>query len=327
MNVREGGVLLMNGDDAGGRAVLQRLRGEDTPFPLGGRRIMTYGLQRGSEWQAADLAPNDRGGVDYKVLRRGQEVCEVSLQLPGGHNVVNSLAALVSASMLTVLRRRGREVADTGIELPFPNTVTDADRNWDEVAGALNECARVLEGFEGVRRRFEIVGEGNGFTVVDDYAHHPTEITAALQAARQRFPGKPVWVVFEPHTYSRLQSFFDDLVLALGEADRVIVTDVYGARESIAGIQSMGGLEGLLADQVRMRCPASTSPRTATSSSASPSNSARSPRRSPSSPWAPAASPPWGPSSCASSEPAPGGAARRGAAGAGGSPPPPPAPP
>merc|ERR1719443_1586948 len=157
MNVREGGVLLMNGDDAGGRAVLQRLRGEHTPFPLGGRRIMTYGLQRGSEWQAVDLAPNGRG----------------------------------------------REVADTGIELPFPNTVTDADRNWDEVAGALNECARVLEGFEGVRRRFEIVGEGNGFTVVDDYAHHPTEITAALQAARQRFPGKPVWVVFEPHTYSR----------------------------------------------------------------------------------------------------------------------------
>jgi len=254
-NVREGGVLLMNGDDAGGRAVLQRLRGEDTPFPLGGRRIMTYGLQRGSEWRAADLAPNDRGGVDYKVLRRGQEVCEVSLQLPGEHNVVNSLAALVSASMLTVQRRRGREVADTAIELPFPNTVTDADRNWDEVAGALHECARVLEGFEGLRRRFEVIGEGNGFTVVDDYAHHPTEISAALQAARQRFPGKPVWVVFEPHTYSRLESFFDALVVALGEADRVIVTDVYGARESLVGLQSMGGLEGLLAEQVRRAVP------------------------------------------------------------------------
>ena len=119
----------------------------------------------------------------------------------------------------------------------------------------LGECTQSLGDFEGLRRRFEVVGEGSGFTVVDDYAHHPTEVAATLRAARQRFPGKPVWVVFEPHTYSRLNNFFDSLASALGEADRVIVTDVFGARESLAGFQSMGGLESLLAERVRDAAP------------------------------------------------------------------------
>lgn len=85
--------------------------------------------------------------------------------------------------------------------------------------------------FQGVRRRFEFVGKARGCEVYDDYAHHPTEVRATLQAARQRFDQRPLWVVFEPHMYSRLAKLLPDFAPAFSAADRVIVTEIYAARE------------------------------------------------------------------------------------------------
>ncbi|HUS84827.1 MAG TPA: cyanophycin synthetase, partial [Anaerolineales bacterium] len=115
------------------------------------------------------------------------------------HNVKNALAALVVVDQLGVDFKRANE--------------------------ALTE-------FHGVERRFELLGEAKGVTVIDDYAHHPTEIRATLQAARERFPGQEVWAVFQPHTYSRIRSLLDEFAQAFADADRVLILDVFAAREA-----------------------------------------------------------------------------------------------
>jgi UDP-N-acetylmuramate--alanine ligase len=89
-----------------------------------------------------------------------------------------------------------------------------------------------LAEFHGVGRRFEIIGELNRVTVIDDYAHHPSEIRATLAAAKRRYPEATIWAVFQPHTYSRTKAFLDKLAESFGEADRVIVTDIFAAREA-----------------------------------------------------------------------------------------------
>jgi UDP-N-acetylmuramate--alanine ligase len=123
----------------------------------------------------------------------------VQLQVPGEHNVLNALAALAVADLLA---------------LPL-----------DEAAAALGE-------YRGTGRRFELRGEVEGVTIIDDYAHHPTEIRATLAAARARFPGREVWAVWQPHTYSRTQTLFGDFLVAFGDADHLLVTEVYAAREA-----------------------------------------------------------------------------------------------
>lgn len=122
----------------------------------------------------------------------------LSLQVPGKHNVLNSLVALAIAHRLN---------------LPL-----------DKAAQALGE-------FSGAGRRFDIVGEVNQITLIDDYAHHPTEIRAVLAAARSRYPARRIWAVWQPHTYSRTQSLFNEFVASFSDANRVIVTEIYAARE------------------------------------------------------------------------------------------------
>jgi UDP-N-acetylmuramate--alanine ligase len=167
----------------------------------------TYGLQPGNDWQAVEVQPNQRGGYDFKVVRHvGQDVilpyATVSLAVPGLHNVCNALAALIVANQ-------------RGIDLV--------------------QAAEILSRFEGVGRRFELKGEVNGITVIDDYAHHPTEIKATLAAARTRFAGRPIWVAFQPHTFSRTQALLDDFAGAFSEADHVIIVDIFASREVDAG--------------------------------------------------------------------------------------------
>jgi UDP-N-acetylmuramate--alanine ligase len=125
------------------------------------------------------------------------------LALPGLHNVCNALAVLIIAE------HRGLELA---------------------------QAADILRRFKGVGRRFELKGEINGVTVIDDYAHHPTEIKATLAAARTRFAGRPIWAVFQPHTFSRTLSLLDEFVDAFGDADHVIIVDIFPAREIDAGL-------------------------------------------------------------------------------------------
>jgi UDP-N-acetylmuramate--alanine ligase len=118
--------------------------------------------------------------------------------LPGEHNVLNSLAALAVVDFLGVSFRTASEA---------------------------------LETYHGVQRRFQILGQERGVIVVDDYAHHPTEIVSTLAAARSHYPQAEIWAVFQPHTYSRTKTLLDDLVDAFEDADHVIVLDVYAARE------------------------------------------------------------------------------------------------
>jgi UDP-N-acetylmuramate--alanine ligase len=185
------GQLVVCVDDPGAKS-LGELAGAQ------GKSVMRYGLVEEADWQAMNAQPNGAGGCDYVALRGGELKGLVRLRIPGAHNVLNSLAVLAVSDLLG---------------LPF-DVVTQA-----------------LRLFRGMRRRFEIKGVANGVTVVDDYAHHPTEIRATLAAARQNYPGRRIWAVWQPHTYSRVKTLLDDFVTAFTDADHVVVTPIYAARE------------------------------------------------------------------------------------------------
>jgi UDP-N-acetylmuramate--alanine ligase len=193
-----GGCIIGCGDVSG---VVRLLR--ERQVQSDALEVWTYGLSAESDWQAVDLAVNGVGGYDFTV-RRGQDGMALGrfrLPLPGVHNVKNALAAVAVAHRL------------------------DLD---------LASVAEALAVFRPTGRRFEVKGIVAGVTVIDDYAHHPTEIRATLSAARQRFPGRILWVVFQPHTYSRTQALWDQFAASLADADHVIVLDVFPARESAA---------------------------------------------------------------------------------------------
>jgi len=190
------GLVIGCGDDPGARHVLTQAAASTT----------TYGLHPENEWQAVDIQPNARGGHDFKI-RRGIASSPprllASLSLPGLHNVSNALAALIAAE------RCGVELAQAA-----------------EIAGH----------FTGAGRRFELKGEVNGIIIIDDYAHHPTEIKATLAAARTRFGSRPIWAAFQPHTFSRTLALLDDFAHAFADADHVIITDIFASRETDAGL-------------------------------------------------------------------------------------------
>ena len=172
--------------------------GAQSLYP-GSARKVTYGFSRDEDWQAEEIRTNPAGGSDFLVIKNGETLSLSRTRLPGDHNVKNALAALVVVDQLGVDFKRANE--------------------------ALTE-------FHGVERRFELLGEAKGVTVIDDYAHHPTEIRATLQAARERFPGQEVWAVFQPHTYSRIRSLLDEFAQAFADADRVLILEVFAAREA-----------------------------------------------------------------------------------------------
>jgi UDP-N-acetylmuramate--alanine ligase len=188
-------LVISCGDDPGARDVIQHATA----------RVTTYGLQESNDWQAVEVHPNRRGGYDFQVLHHGASLAEVSLAVPGLHNVYNALAVLVVAH-------------HQGLALP--------------------EAAEILGRFAGVGRRFELKGEVNGITIIDDYAHHPTEVKATLAAARVRFGERPIWAVFQPHTFSRTISLIDDFVDAFDDADYVILVDIFASRETDEGLVS-----------------------------------------------------------------------------------------
>lgn len=172
-----------------------------------GKIVVAYGLQGEQTLNAPqftlarNLKPNTRGGFDFEAvsnLFHETETIPVSLQVPGKHNVQNSLAALSVAALLGLPPKKAAE--------------------------ALGE-------FRGTGRRFEVIGEVNDITIVNDYGHHPTEIKSTLAAARARYPEKRIWAVWQPHTYSRTQTLFEHFVKAFDDADEVLVTEVYASRE------------------------------------------------------------------------------------------------
>jgi UDP-N-acetylmuramate--alanine ligase len=167
-------------------------------MPAQGLTRVTFGLSKSADWRAVDIRSNDAGGMDFVAVRGDRTTALVRLRLPGEHNVRNALGALAAA---------------TALQVDFAT------------------ARAALADFHGVERRFEILGEYQGVTVVDDYAHHPSEIRATLAAARQRYGPVEIWAVFQPHTYSRTAALFDQLTESFADADHVIVTDIYAARE------------------------------------------------------------------------------------------------
>ena len=200
------GVLIVCNDDAGARALAQSARKRGT-------RVVTYGLQTGADWRAELLQPNSAGGCDFLVSHAGRELGLARTRLAGDHNVCNALAALAAVDYCGV---------------PFASALP------------------ALRAFRGVGRRFEVKGEVHGITVVDDYAHHPTEIRATLASARQRFPGRPLWAMFQPHTYSRTRALMANFASSFGDADHVVVSDIYSAREASDAALSSADLIGAM---------------------------------------------------------------------------------
>lgn len=176
-------------------------------------RVATCGLKGTEDYTVSgEISWDDRGCASFTLCRRGETMGPVTLHVPGRHNVTNALAALAVS-------------LETGI--PFP------------------QAASGLSAFHGTDRRFQYKGEVNGVTVIDDYAHHPTEIRATLQAAAA-YPHRELWCVFQPHTYTRTKAFLTDFADALSHADHVVLTDIYAARE----VNTLGISSGMLQEEL-----------------------------------------------------------------------------
>ena len=194
--------------------------------------FVTYGFGEQNCWRAIDITTNASGGSDFTVVRSGEKVCEVSLPLPGRHNVLNALAALVAALALAKTRddspvlASGGKLADASASLSVLND-----------SSIISKSVATLAGYRGIARRMQDIGSVGACAVYDDYAHHPTAIQAVIGAMRQRFVGARLVVVFQPHTFSRTEALLHDFADALSHADRAIVTAVYDARGSVEAIQ------------------------------------------------------------------------------------------
>ena len=166
------------------------------------KRYVTYGFSRQADYRASDLSATD-GSLKFTVCKHDSPLGEIELNMVGRHNVENALAAIVVA---------------------------------DEVGVPFDTIAKALREFEGVGRRFEIKGKYNDILIVDDYGHHPTEIRATLQAARDYFQRRVV-VAFQPHRYTRTRDLLEDFVTSFNASDILLVSDIYEASEEpIEGI-------------------------------------------------------------------------------------------
>ena len=164
--------------------------------------IVTYGIKsENADWTVHNIEYDASGCASYDLIRGGETVTRIRLKVPGNHNIINSLAAAVACQTL-------------GCEI-------------DDIAAG-------LEAFSGTHRRFEVKGIVDDIKVVDDYAHHPSEIKVTLKAAKNANHSK-IWCVFQPHTYTRTKLLLNDFSEAFFDADKVIVTDIYSAREIDTG--------------------------------------------------------------------------------------------
>ena len=202
------GTLIVCAEDAGSAALIPHVRKD-------GKNVISYGMQSDMTintplWMMArEVKANERGGFDFvattNMAGKTSASIKVSLQIPGQHNVRNALAVLAIIAVLGLSRKK---------------------------------AAQALGEFVGTSRRFELRGQVNDISIFDDYAHHPTEIRATLSGARARFPEARIWAVWQPHTYSRTKTLFLDFARAFKDANEVIVTEVYAAREPVQDFTS-----------------------------------------------------------------------------------------
>ena len=167
--------------------------------------VITYGLEHDADYTASDITYDELGHPTFTCMRRGDIVGTFSLKVPGIHNVSNALSVIALADLLHI----DHETLQKG-----------------------------LQNFTGTDRRFQLKGEVGGVTIIDDYAHHPTEIKATLTSAKN-YPHKNTWCVFQPHTYTRTKALLPEFAEALTLADHVVLADIYAAREkNTIGISS-----------------------------------------------------------------------------------------
>jgi UDP-N-acetylmuramate--alanine ligase len=175
--------------------MLSQTVGGDVKLPV---HVVSYGLSPDAQWRAENISRKGVDGYAFVVKCGKQVYSTFETRLPGIHNVSNALGAIAVGSILS---------------LP------------------LDAVRRSVAEFQGVRRRFQPIGEAAGVTVMDDYAHHPTEVRATLAAARQRFPGRRLVCLFQPHTYTRTQYLLDGFRTCFEDCDVLLIAETYAARE------------------------------------------------------------------------------------------------
>lgn len=202
--VREDGFAVVCSDNENIRNII--------PHAIGKTKCLTYGMEPEAEYQATDIV-TDTEGTAFTVVHQGEKLGQVRLAVPGKHNVLNAMAAVV-----------------TGLQLGL----------------TVAQMAEGLAQFHGAKRRFQTKGKVHGIWVVDDYAHHPTEIATTLKAAKQTQPRRLV-CAFQPHRYSRTQLLQKEYGTCFQGADVLVLTDVYAAGED-----PIPGINGeLLAQEVK----------------------------------------------------------------------------
>ncbi len=163
---------------------------------------ITFGVQNEKcDWVATNIIYDNNGCASYTLLHQNEPICDIKLKVPGIHNVSNSMAAIAASSIMGC---------------------------------SPSSAVKALQKFSGTGRRFELKGRSEGVTVIDDYAHHPTEVAATLKAASNCDYSR-VWCVFQPHTYTRTKFLMNEFATAFKDADIVILSDIYAAREADNG--------------------------------------------------------------------------------------------
>ena len=175
--------------------------------------IITYSECRTADYSAANITFDEVGNASFDLIKYGNYVDRITLSVAGNHNVSNVLSTIAAADLLNI---------------------------------PLETIKSGIFSFTGTNRRFQYKGECNGFTIIDDYAHHPTEIKATLTSA-QNYPHKDIWCIFQPHTYTRTKAFFHEFAEALSLADHVILADIYAARET----DTLGMTSEALAEELK----------------------------------------------------------------------------
>lgn len=170
--------------------------------------VETFGLSEKANWRAENIVHEADGRNSFDVYHNGAFFTTIHLHIPGEHNITNALAAIAASAFL---------------------------------GAAPEDCVKGLHHYTGTERRFQLKGKKDGITVIDDYAHHPTEIKAALAAA-QNVQHNTTWCVFQPHTFSRTRFLFDEFGEAFGDADEIIIADIFAARETDDGTVSAAQL-------------------------------------------------------------------------------------
>ena len=193
--IKPQGTLLACADNAGSAQL--------TKYANKRIKTFTYGINSQAHYSAKDIHYQKDDGVTFTAVIPKTKIVlykeiNIHLQITGIHNIRNALASLAVAHQLSQ---------------PLENAI------------------KTLEVFTGTKRRFDILGKVNGITIINDYAHHPTEIRATISAARCRYPNQEIWTVWQPHTYSRTKELLPDFLTAFYESDHVIVTEIFAARE------------------------------------------------------------------------------------------------